>query len=42
MKKVRKRGYENDIKPVISIYDSVYILVRNNKEVIKWVADNSR
>jgi len=39
MKKVRKRGYENDIKPVISIYDSVYILVRNNKEVIKWVAD---
>jgi len=39
MKIVREKGYDNDVKPIISIYDSVYLLVRNDKEIIKWVAE---
>jgi DNA polymerase I-like protein with 3'-5' exonuclease and polymerase domains len=39
MKEAEKMGYKDDIKPIISIYDSVYILVRNDHKIIDWVAE---
>ncbi len=35
--RVVEKGYSNDIKLVSSIYDSVYILVRKDIDIIRWV-----
>ena len=36
MKKVWASKYRNDIKPVALIHDAIYILIRDNIEVVKW------
>ena len=36
---IKEKGYENDIKVVSSIYDSIYLHVRCDAELIKWVND---
>ena len=33
-------GLENDVKVVSTIYDSIYLEVTENPEIIKWVNDN--
>ena len=33
------RGYQNDIKVISSIYDSIYLHMRCDAELIKWVND---
>jgi len=34
-----KAGYEEDVLLVCSIYDSIYLEIRKNAEIIKWVND---
>lgn len=36
MKKVWASKYRNDIKPVALIHDAIYILIRDNIEVVEW------
>ena len=36
---VKEAGYENDIKIISSIYDSIYIHMKCDLELIKWVND---
>ncbi len=36
---IREKGYENDIKVVSSIYDSIYLHMKCDAELIKWVND---
>ena len=40
MERVWASKYRYDIIPTLWIHDAVYLLVRNNVEVIKWVNDN--
>lgn len=37
---IDKAGYENDIRIVSTIYDSIYFEVRANPTIIKWLNDN--
>ena len=37
MGKVWKSKYRNDIKPVALIHDAIYLLLRDNVEVVEWV-----
>lgn len=37
MSKVWKSKYRNDIKPVALIHDAIYLLLRDNVEVVEWV-----
>jgi DNA polymerase I-like protein with 3'-5' exonuclease and polymerase domains len=37
---IDKKGYENDVKVVSTIYDSIYFEVTENSKIIKWVNDN--
>lgn len=39
-RKVRAAGYANDILPVALIHDAIYILVRDDVEILKWANDN--
>ena len=36
---IKEKGYQDDIKIVSSIYDSIYLHIRDNSEIIKWVND---
>ena len=36
---IKEQGYQNDIKVVSSIYDSIYLHMRCDAELIKWVND---
>ena len=36
---IKEKGYENDIKVVSSIYDSIYLHMKCDAELIKWVND---
>ena len=36
---IKEVGYENDIKIISSIYDSIYIHMKCDLELIKWVND---
>ena len=36
---IKEKGYENDIKVVSSIYDSIYLHIKCDAELIKWVND---
>ena len=36
---IKEAGYENDIKIISSIYDSIYIHMKCDLELIKWVND---
>lgn len=36
---IKEKGYENDIKVVSSIYDSIYLHMKCDSELIKWVND---
>ena len=36
---IKEKGYQNDIKIVSSIYDSIYLHVRDDATIIKWVND---
>ena len=36
---VKEAGYENDIKIISSIYDSIYIHMKCDLKLIKWVND---
>lgn len=36
---IKEKGYQNDIKIVSSIYDSIYLHVRDDAAIIKWVND---
>jgi len=40
MELVWKSEYKYDIKPIATIHDSIYLLVRNNVGCLKWVNDN--
>jgi len=40
MERVRVSKYALDIKPVALIHDALYLLVRDDLEIIKWVNDN--
>jgi len=40
MRKVRKSKYAHDIKLVAMIHDAIYLLIRDDIEVVKWVNDN--
>ena len=35
--KVVDKGYSDKVKLISSIYDSVYLLVKKDKEVVEWV-----
>lgn len=37
MAKVWKSPYRNDIKPIALIHDAIYLLMRDNVEVVEWV-----
>ena len=36
---IKEKGYQNDIKIVSSIYDSIYLHIRDDATIIKWVND---
>ena len=36
---IKEKGYQNDIKIVSSIYDSIYLHVKDDATIIKWVND---
>ena len=36
---IKEKGYQNDIKIISSIYDSIYLHVRDDATIIKWVND---
>ena len=36
---IKEKGYRNDIKIVSSIYDSIYLHVKDDATIIKWVND---
>jgi hypothetical protein len=38
-RKVEENGLTNDIKSVASVYDSVYMLVRKDADIIRWAAE---
>lgn len=40
MKLVWASKYKYDIKPIALIHDAIYLLIRDNVEVVKWVNDN--
>lgn len=40
MEKVWASPYKHDILPIALIHDAIYLLVRDNIEVVKWVNDN--
>ena len=40
MKLVWASKYRYDIKPIALIHDAIYLLIRDNVEVVKWVNDN--
>ena len=40
MKLVWASKYRYDIKPISLIHDAIYLLIRDNVEVVKWVNDN--
>lgn len=37
---IDQMGYEEDVKIVSSIYDSIYLETTNTPEIVKWVNDN--
>lgn len=40
MKRVHKAGYQHDVKMIALIHDAIYLLVRENVELINWVNRN--
>lgn len=40
MKLVWASKYRYDIKPISLIHDAIYLLIRDNVEIVKWVNDN--
>lgn len=37
---IDKEGLENDVKVISTIYDSIYLEVKEDPAIIKWVNDN--
>ena len=40
MEKVRASKYRLDVMPIALIHDAIYLLVRDEPEIVKWVNDN--
>lgn len=39
-KLIDKKGYQDDVKVISTIYDSIYLEVTKTPEIVKWVNDN--
>lgn len=37
---IDEKGYEEDVKIISTIYDSIYLEITNDPEIVKWVNDN--